>query len=32
MKFLQQIDVKNVHPFYSTGIQTYNLLIMSILP
>ena len=27
--FLQQINVKNVHPVYSTGIQTHNLSDMS---
>ena len=28
---LQQINVKNVHPVSSSGIQTHNLLIMSLL-
>ena len=29
---LQQINVKNVHRLYGAGIQTHNLLIMSLLP
>ena len=31
-QFLQQINVKNVHPVYVTGIWTHNLLIMSLFP
>ena len=30
--FLQQINVKNVYPVYSAGIQTHNLLNTSHLP
>ena len=29
---LQQINVKNVHPVYGTGIRTHDLLNMSLLP
>ena len=29
---LQQIDVKNVHPVYGTGIRTHDLQNMSLLP
>ena len=29
IQFLQQINVKNVHPVYGTGIQTHDLLNMS---
>ena len=29
LQFLQQINVKNVHPLYSAGIQTHNLSNMS---
>ena len=32
LKFLQQINVKNVHPVSSTGIQTHNLMITSLPP
>ena len=32
LQFLQQINVKNVHPVYSAGIQTHNLWNMSLLP
>ena len=31
-QFLQQINVKNVHPVASAGIQTHNLLNFSLLP
>ena len=30
--FLQQINVKNVHPVYSTGIRKHNLQIASLIP
>ena len=30
--FLQQINVKNVHPVYGAGIQTHNLHIASLIP
>ena len=32
LKFLQQINVKNVHEVSSTGIQTHNLMITSLPP
>ena len=32
IQFLQQINVKNVHPVYGAGIQTHNLLNTSRLP
>ena len=32
LQFLQQINVKNVHPEYGAGIQTHNLQNMSLLP
>ena len=32
LQFLQQINVKNVHPVSGTGIRTHNLLIASLLP
>ena len=32
LQFLQQINVKNVHPVYGTGIPTHNLRDMSLLP
>ena len=32
LQFLQQINVKNVHPVSGAGIQTHNLLITSLLP
>ena len=32
LQFLQQINVKNVHPVSSTGIRTHDLLDMSLLP
>ena len=32
LQFLQQINVKNVHPVSSAGIRTHNLLITSLLP
>ena len=32
IQFLQQINVKNIHPVYGPGIQTHNLLNMSSLP
>ena len=32
LQFLQQINVKNVHPVSSAGIRTHNLLITSFLP
>ena len=32
LQFLQQIYVKNVHPVYGTGIQTYDLWDMSLFP
>ena len=31
IQILQQIDVKNVHPVSGAGVQTHNLLIMSLL-
>ena len=30
-KFLQQINVKNLHPVYSAGIQTHNYKYMRLL-
>ena len=32
LQFLQQINVKNVHPVYRAGVQTHNLLNTSLLP
>ena len=32
LQFLQQINVKNVHPVYGAGIRTHDLLNMSLLP
>ena len=32
LQFLQQINVKNVHPVYGAGIQTHDLWNMSLLP
>ena len=32
LQFLQQINVKNVHPEYGAGIRTHNLRNMSLLP
>ena len=32
LQFLQQINVKNVHPVFSTGIRTHDLQYMSRLP
>ena len=32
LQFLQQINVKNVHPVNGAGIQTHNLWNMSLLP
>ena len=32
LQFLQQINVKNVHPVSGAGIRTRNLLITSLLP
>ena len=32
IQFLQQINVKKVHPIYGAGIQTHNLFNMSHLP
>ena len=32
LQFLQQINVKNVHPVSGAGIWTHNLLITSLLP
>ena len=32
LQFLQQINVKNVHPGYNAGIQTHDLWNMSLLP
>ena len=32
LQFLQQINVKNVHPVYGAGIRTHNLWNMSLLP
>ena len=32
LQFLQQINVKNVHPVSGAGIRTHNLLITSLLP
>ena len=32
IQFLQQINVKNVHPVYGAGIQTLNLQNMSLHP
>ena len=32
LQFLQLMNVKNVHPAYSAGIQTHNLWNMSLLP
>ena len=32
LQFLQQINVKNVHPVYGAWIRTHNLCNMSLLP
>ena len=32
LQFLQQINVKNVHPVCGAGIRTHNLMIPSLLP
>ena len=32
LQFLQQINVKNVHPIYGAGIRTHDRLNMSLLP
>ena len=32
LQFLRQINVKNVHPVFSTGIQTHDLQNVSLLP
>ena len=32
LQFLQQINVKNVHPVFGAGIRTHNLMIPSLLP
>ena len=32
LQFLRQINVKNVHPVFSTGIQTHDLQKVSLLP
>ena len=32
LQFLQQINVKNVHPVYSAGIRTHNIQNLSLIP
>ena len=32
LKFLEQINLKNVHPVYGAGIQTHDLWNVSLLP
>ena len=32
LQFLQQINVKNVHPVYAAGIRTHNIQNMNLVP